>query len=109
MSMIDVAVIGAGPYGLALGAHLKARGVSFRIFGSPMSSWAESMPQGMFLKSEGFASNIGHPEGRLSLQRFCTETGTPFGEYGVPIPLDVFVAYGRWFQENGVPSLEATA
>ena len=34
----EVAVIGAGPYGLAVVAHLKAAGVGVRTFGDPMSS-----------------------------------------------------------------------
>ena len=57
----EVGVIGAGPYGLALATHLRARGVGAAVFGRPMSSWLERMPRGMFLKSEGFASNIADP------------------------------------------------
>ena len=30
---VDVAIVGAGPYGLSLAAHLRAAGVSFRQFG----------------------------------------------------------------------------
>ena len=54
----DIAIIGAGPYGLSLASHLLARGVGVRIFGHPMQAWRESMPSGMKLKSEGFASNL---------------------------------------------------
>jgi thioredoxin reductase len=64
------------------------------------------MPEGMFLKSEGFASNLDDPDRRLTLERFCSETGRPYEHKGLPIPLETFVAYGRWFQERGVPSLE---
>ena len=39
--MTDVAVIGAGPYGLSLAAHLRARGADIRVFGFPMQSWRE--------------------------------------------------------------------
>jgi glycine/D-amino acid oxidase-like deaminating enzyme len=38
-SFVDVAVIGAGPYGLSLAAHLGERGVEYRIFGETMGSW----------------------------------------------------------------------
>jgi len=55
MSKCDVVIIGAGPYGLSIAAHLKALGVDFRIFGSPMRTWLGHMPKGMRLKSEGFA------------------------------------------------------
>lgn len=55
---VEVAIVGAGPYGLSLAAHLRAAGVPFRQFGIPMHLWQTSMPRGMFLKSQGFASNL---------------------------------------------------
>jgi thioredoxin reductase len=106
--MVDVVIVGAGPYGLSLASHLRARGNPFRIFGSPMQTWRQHMPTGMFLKSEGFASNIDDPNGRFTLRRFCEETGRGYGDYGVPVPLDVFAAYGLWFQQHVVPELEQT-
>jgi cation diffusion facilitator CzcD-associated flavoprotein CzcO len=57
--IVDVAIIGAGPYGLSIAAHLAAAGIEFRIFGSPMDTWRSSMPEGMVLKSEGNASDLG--------------------------------------------------
>ena len=36
-----------------------------------MESWREHMPQGMMLKSDGFASNLYAPEGACTLQDFC--------------------------------------
>src|SRR2546423_995195 len=35
-SFVDVAIIGAGPYGLSVAAHLRGRGIDHRIFGEPM-------------------------------------------------------------------------
>jgi len=102
----DVAIIGAGPYGLSVAAHLRARGVSFRIFGSPMHSWREQMPAGMLLKSEGFASNLYDPDGRLTLKHFCTEMSLPYADVGMPVPLSTQVAYGLTFQQRMVPELE---
>src|SRR6516162_8445235 len=58
---VEVAIIGAGPYGLSLAAHLSHAGVSFRIFGKPLSTWRHHMPKGMHLNSDGFASNISSP------------------------------------------------
>ena len=55
-STVDVAIVGAGPYGLSVAAHLRGAGVRFRQFGLPMKLWRENMPRGMFLKSQGFAS-----------------------------------------------------
>jgi FAD-dependent urate hydroxylase len=38
MQPIDTAVIGAGPYGLSVAAHLRAAGVPHEIFGEPLES-----------------------------------------------------------------------
>ncbi len=103
---VDVAIVGAGPYGLSAAAHLRAAGVSFRQFGMPMRLWRESMPRGMFLKSQGFASNLSDPEGRYTLEAFCAKTGHPYARYGLPVPLDNFIAYGQWFADELVPGLE---
>jgi FAD-dependent urate hydroxylase len=94
----DVAIVGAGPYGLSLAAHLSAAVVSYRHFGVPMNLWRTAMPRGMYLKSQGFASNLSDPSQAMTLEAFCSATGRRYGSYGVPVPLDTFVAYGRWFQ-----------
>ena len=98
--MVDVAIIGAGPYGLSLAAHLRAAAVDYRHFGMPMRLWQAAMPQGMFLKSQGFASNISDPEGTHTLEAFCKATDRPYASYGLPVPLDTFVGYGQWFQSE---------
>ena len=102
----DVAVIGAGPYGLSVAAHLRARGRDIRVFGSPMQSWHESMPVGMKLKSEGFASNISDPKGALRLGTFCREENIPYADTNLLVSLDTFVSYGQAFQKRFVPDLE---
>jgi thioredoxin reductase len=102
----QVAIIGAGPYGLSIAAHLRARGIKFRIFGSPMYSWRKRMPAGMFLKSEGFASDLYDPKGRFTLKRFCVERGLPYNDIGCPIPLETFASYGLAFQQEFVPNIE---
>ena len=98
--MVDVAVIGAGPYGLSVAAHLRAAGVDYRHFGIPMRLWQGAMPRGMFLKSQGFASNLSDPAGTHTLEAFCQVTGRPYASYGLPVPLDTFVGYGQWFQSE---------
>ena len=65
MDNCEVVVIGAGPYGLSVAAHLRSMGVAFRIFGSPMEFWLKHMPKGMHLKSEGFASSLFATENML--------------------------------------------
>jgi thioredoxin reductase len=105
-ALLPVVIIGAGPYGLSLAAHLRARGVSFRIFGKPMDFWLTQMPTGMTLKSEGFASNLYDPEGHFTLKRFCAERGIDYADIGIPVLLSTFTAYGLAFKEELVPNLE---
>jgi cation diffusion facilitator CzcD-associated flavoprotein CzcO len=57
----EVAIVGAGPYGLSLAAHLRSAGADFRVIGHPMEAWRNHMPEGMLLKSDGFASNLYDP------------------------------------------------
>jgi thioredoxin reductase len=104
--MPEVAIIGAGPYGLSVAAHLRARGVGFRIFGIAMQSWRTKMPEGMCLKSEGFASNLYDRSGQFTLERYCAQNGLPYGDHGVPVPLATMTAYGLAFQKRMVPELE---
>jgi cation diffusion facilitator CzcD-associated flavoprotein CzcO len=104
----DVAVIGAGPYGLAAAAHLRARGVATHVFGRPMSSWLERMPRGMFLKSEGFASSIADPAGEHTLARYCGASGRPYDDLGGPVSLETFSDYGLWFQRTLIPDVDET-
>jgi thioredoxin reductase len=108
MNSCDVAIVGAGPYGLSTAAHLKAAGVNFRIFGSPMEFWLKHMPNGMHLKSEGFASSLFDPESSFTLKAYCAERGLKYADTGSPVPLEVFAAYGVEFQKRFVPELESS-
>ena len=101
----DVVVIGAGPYGLSLGAHLAATGLRVRQFGRVMQAW-KTMPKGMYLKSQGFASSLSAPDGTHTLQAYCARTDTPYADYGLPVALDTFVAYGEWFARERVTGVE---
>jgi len=104
--MQNTVIIGAGPYGLSVAAHLRHRGIPFRIFGRPMDSWRSHMPKGMMLKSDGFASNLSDPEVKLTLGKFCGERGIEYGDTVIPVRLDTFTEYGLTFQERMVPELE---
>lgn len=103
---IDVAVVGAGPYGLSIASHLAAHGIEHRVFGEPMQTWCTLMPQGMFLKSDGFASNLYTPGHGFSLSAYCTSRGIPYADVGLPTPRAVFTDYGKAFQRLFVPHLE---
>jgi FAD-dependent urate hydroxylase len=99
----NVTVIGAGPYGLSVATYLRAAGLERRVFGEPMSFWANQMPAGMCLRSSWDASHIADPNGELTLNVYRDRNGNHIGK---PIPLDRFVDYGRWYQRKAVPDLE---
>ena len=99
----DAVVLGAGPYGLSAAAHLNESGLKVRVFGEPMSFWDRHMPQGMCLRSPWEASHLSNPGRSLTVDAFQSATATPVSS---PIPLEKFVAYGRWFQSIAVPNLE---
>ena len=105
-SFVDVAIIGAGPYGLSLAAHLGARGVEYRIFGETMGSWKSNMPPGMLLKSYPWASCLSDPGSEFSVKSFCTERALPYHDVMMPLPLDRFIDYGEAFQARYVPAVE---
>jgi thioredoxin reductase len=103
---VDVAVIGAGPYGLSLAAHLRARNVEHRIFGETMAAWESNMPRGMLLKSRPWASNLSDPTSEFTVKRFCTERALPYHDELMPLPLGRFIEYGKAFQTQYVPHVE---
>jgi cation diffusion facilitator CzcD-associated flavoprotein CzcO len=101
-SDVQVAVIGAGPYGLSLASYLADAHVSHVVIGEPMATWRRHMPRGMFLKSEGFASSIASPGNRCSLASFCSVAGRDYADTGLPVSIETFIAYGAWFEEQAV-------
>ncbi len=102
-STCEMAVIGAGPYGLAATSYLRAAGVETIVFGRAMEFWKHNMPQGMFLRSSWPGSHIGDPAGKLTLDQFSATGELPRCER---IPLDYFVRYGEWFQRQAIPDLD---
>lgn len=103
---IDVAIIGAGPYGLSLAAHLSAAGIPFRIFGKLLDTWRNHMPHTMLLKSEGLASSLSSPKAGSRLEDYCAENGLPFQDHDLPVPLERFTSYAASFAGRFVPELE---
>lgn len=97
VSEYDVVVIGAGPYGLSAGVHLKSKGFSVRVFGEPMEFWGNKMPRGMLLRSPRVASNISDPDSAFTLDAYEAASGK---QPEAPLPLETFVEYGRWFRHQ---------
>lgn len=102
MEKCDVAIVGAGPYGLSAAAHLRQlKGLDLRLFGEPMSFWERHMPEGMLLRSPWDGSHIADPENRCTLDVYRTLNGNH--RLADPVPLEDFVKYGHWFyQRTGV-------
>lgn len=105
-SAVDVVIVGAGPYGLSLAAHLNAAGIDFRIFGEPMAAWKESMPAGMLLKSYPWATNLCDPASQYTVRHFCFERGLPYSDCLMALPVETFVSYGEAFQRRFAPLVE---
>jgi FAD-dependent urate hydroxylase len=99
----EIAIVGAGPYGLSAAAHLKASGFDVQIFGRPMEFWAGKMPAGMLLRSPRVASNISGPARTFSLEAYESFAGV---QPRAPLPLETFVDYGQWFQRELIPDLD---
>jgi thioredoxin reductase len=97
-------VVGAGPYGLGVAAHLRALDIPTRVFGRPMEFW-EAMPAALRLKSPWTASSLSDPSSRQSLDRYVAGIERHPGE---PIPLPFFLRYARWFQQQHAPDVDPT-
>lgn len=101
-----VAIIGAGPYGLAAAAHLRAANVPFRIFGDAVSFWRDHMPVGMKLRSPWGATHIADPAKRQTLDAYYEQAGMDVPKL---LPVENFVGYGKWFAERAAPDLDTRA
>ena len=95
---LDVAVIGAGPFGLSVAAHLNDRPV--RVFGAPMQTWRTRMPPDMRLRSDWEETSLSAPGDRGSIDVWSRAEGEPREE---PIPLARFLRYADWFRSTFVP------
>ena len=104
--IVGTAIVGAGPYGLSIAAHLKGRGIEHRIFGQPMATWLNHMPKSMLLKSDGFASNLSAPGGDHTIRSYCLRNGVSYDDYDIPVALATFTNYALDFQRRHVPEVD---
>src|SRR5262245_10381642 len=98
-----VAVVGAGPYGLAVASHLRAAGVEVRVFGKAMEFWECQMPAGMRIRSPREGTHIADPYRELSLDKYEAVRGVGLS---APLMREDFVRYGQWFQRQCLPDLD---
>jgi pyridine nucleotide-disulfide oxidoreductase len=105
LSRTATAIIGAGPYGLSVAAHLAARNVAHRIFGDPMRFWSQLAAAGgeRYLKSYCFGTNISTPTAGFTFADYSRPRGLETFE---PCSIADFAAYGHWFQKANVTQVE---
>ena len=101
MTTLDVAVVGAGPFGLSVAAHLPRRAV--RVFGRPMETWTTRMPPQMTLRSAWNETSLSAPGGGGTIERWADLHGV---DRTGPIPLQRFLAYAGWFRERFVNDVD---
>jgi FAD-dependent urate hydroxylase len=104
MAVIDVLVIGAGPFGLSISAHLRHHGIEHTIVGRTMDTWRAHMPLGLFLKSEPYGSVISAATRGHDLKTYAGLHG--FDDYADrigPLSLERFLGYADWFAGRLVP------
>jgi FAD-dependent urate hydroxylase len=95
-------VIGAGPYGLSIAAHLREAEQPTVVFGKPVEFW-HSLPPTMLLKSPWSASSLSDPARRFNLNAFVRAQGAERLE---PIPLPMFLRYCHWFANQAVGDID---
>lgn len=100
----EVAIIGAGPYGMAAASHLLDAGVETRIFGQVMGFWKAQMPNRMLLRSLPTASDIAGPRDMFSLAEYAARHSVALEH---PLPREEFVRYGEWFQRQTVSAVDS--
>ena len=101
---LPTVVIGAGPNGLAVAAHLRDAGIDTVSFGEPLESWYGHMPAGMLLRSRRRSSHIADPRQELTIDAYERASGVRVSD--PTITLEEFVEYGRWFQRTAVPGVD---
>lgn len=95
--MLDVIIIGSGPYGISLAAHAVAHGLSYKLLGYPMDFWKNQMPQDMFIRTPHDFCSFSDANDELTIQQFAKETGA---QLVTPLPRPSFVDYGMWFAKR---------
>src|ERR1700733_9253772 len=105
MASSEALIIGAGPFGLSISAHLRGLGVEHQVVGKPNGTYRHYVPAGMMFKSEQYGSSIASPEPGYDLRSYCESHGLDYADRIVPLSLDRFLDYADWFTGQLVPDI----
>ncbi len=97
METTSLLVVGAGPYGLAVAAQARERGIETVIVGHPLGFWTDHMPAGMYLRS-GIDWHL-DASGVHTFEAFVDDRALSSADVD-PIPIGVFIEYATWFQRQ---------
>lgn len=103
--MIDIAIIGAGPYGISIGAHAEKENLNYKVFGLPMQFWKVKMPPEMFIRTLIEYTGLSDPNNKYTIAAFAKEKGITLS---YPIRRTIWVDYGMWFIEKTNVDIQPT-
>jgi len=94
---MDLLIIGAGPFGLALAAEAAHHQIEHLIIGKSMEFWRRNMPRGMFLRSA--CDWHLDPLNVHTIDSFVQAQGKTARDVE-PLSLDFYLSYADWFQKQ---------
>jgi lysine/ornithine N-monooxygenase len=101
----DALIVGAGPFGLSISAHLRGLGVDHQIVGRPMDTWKAHMPGGAKLRSEPYGSDMSAPGSGHDVAAYCRQHGLDYVHRLGPLSIERFLGYADWYTEQLVPGI----
>src|SRR5215471_9260003 len=94
---VNLLIIGAGPFGLAVAAQAKRLGIDYVIVGKPMEFWRQHMPRYMFLRST--IDWHFDPAGVYTIEKFLETQNLKPADVD-PLSLSFYLSYAQWFQDR---------
>lgn len=95
MIQSQAAIIGAGPFGLAVAAELRRLGVDHVLIGRPMAFWLDCVPPSLNLLSDPLACSLSADQ--FTVEQWERHRNQPSTR---PFPGREFVEYCTWFSQQ---------